>query len=73
MEKLENPLLYHQYQLKRVSVQQGSTQADFERTLYHGTSEDTVKEICLHGFDRSFCGKNGTFFSLVSDYSFTHF
>ena len=61
VEKIENRLLYHQYQLKRMSVQQGSTQAEFERTLYHGTDEDTVKEICLHGFNRSFSGKNGTF------------
>uniref|UniRef100_A0A3Q3LXD4 Poly [ADP-ribose] polymerase n=1 Tax=Labrus bergylta TaxID=56723 RepID=A0A3Q3LXD4_9LABR len=25
-----------------------------ERTLYHGTSETSVKEICVHGFNRSF-------------------
>lgn len=59
-----NQLLYHQYQLKRMSVQRGASNPEFERTLYHGTSEDSVKEICLHGFNRSFCGKNGTFFSL---------
>lgn len=55
-----NRLLYHQYQLKRMSVQQSSIQPEFEKTLYHGTSEETVNEICLHGFNRSFCGKNGT-------------
>lgn len=60
VDKLQNQLLYHQYQLKRMSVQQDATDQEFERILYHGTSEDTVKEICLHGFNRSFCGKNGT-------------
>lgn len=69
MNKLLNRLLYHQYQLKRMSVQQEAADVEFERTLYHGTSEDTVKEICLHGFNRSFCGKNGTFVPLVTNYA----
>ncbi|CAG05989.1 unnamed protein product, partial [Tetraodon nigroviridis] len=60
VDRLENRLLYHQYQLKRMSIQQTSTQAEFEKTLYHGTSEESMKEICLHGFNRSFCGKNAT-------------
>eukprot|EP00066_Takifugu_rubripes_P018234 XP_011607500.1 PREDICTED: poly [ADP-ribose] polymerase 10 isoform X1 [Takifugu rubripes] len=50
VDKLLNQLLFHQYQLKRMSVQQGASNPEYERTLYHGTSEDSVKEICLHGF-----------------------
>lgn len=55
-----NRLLYNQYKLKKASVLQNATCPQVERTLYHGTSEDSVKEICVHGFNRSFCGKNGT-------------
>ncbi|XP_005809431.2 poly [ADP-ribose] polymerase 10 [Xiphophorus maculatus] len=60
VEKLMNRLLYNQYKLKKASVLQHSTQPVVERVLYHGTSEGSVKEICVHGFNRSFCGKNAT-------------
>ncbi|KAM9340624.1 protein mono-ADP-ribosyltransferase PARP10 [Symphorus nematophorus] len=60
VEKLMNRLLYNQYKLKKASVLQRATYPQVERTLYHGTSESSVKEICVHGFNRSFCGKNAT-------------
>lgn len=60
VEKLMNRLLYNQYKLKKASVLQRATYPVVERTLYHGTSEQSVKEICVHGFNRSFCGKNAT-------------
>ncbi|XP_036949415.1 protein mono-ADP-ribosyltransferase PARP10 isoform X2 [Acanthopagrus latus] len=60
VEKLMNRLLYNQYKLKKASVLQRATYPLIEQTLYHGTSESSVKEICIHGFNRSFCGKNAT-------------
>lgn len=60
VEKLMNRLLYNQYKLKKASVLQRAVYPQVERTLYHGTSESSVKEICVHGFNRSFCGKNAT-------------
>eukprot|EP00063_Salmo_salar_P058390 XP_014033225.1 PREDICTED: poly [ADP-ribose] polymerase 10-like [Salmo salar] len=60
VEKLMNRLLYNQYRLKKASINQSTTDPEVERTLYHGTSETSVKEICIHGFNRSFCGKNAT-------------
>ncbi|KAG7458165.1 hypothetical protein MATL_G00235240 [Megalops atlanticus] len=60
VEKLTNTLLYNQYKLKKTSMQQSASNPEVERTLYHGTSETSVKEICIHGFNRSFCGKNAT-------------
>lgn len=60
VEKLMNRLLYNQYKLKKASVLQRAMYPEIERTLYHGTSETSVKEICVHGFNRSFCGKNAT-------------
>lgn len=60
VEKLMNKLLYSQYKLKKASVMQSAVYPQVERTLYHGTSESSVKEICVHGFNRSFCGKNAT-------------
>uniref|UniRef100_A0A672NAS4 Poly [ADP-ribose] polymerase n=1 Tax=Sinocyclocheilus grahami TaxID=75366 RepID=A0A672NAS4_SINGR len=60
VDKLMNKLLHDQYRLKKVSIERSSSEAQVERTLYHGTSETSVKEICIHGFNRSFCGKNAT-------------
>ncbi|KAM4630657.1 protein mono-ADP-ribosyltransferase PARP10 [Polymixia lowei] len=60
VEKLMNRLLYNQYRLKKASISQSATDPEVERTLYHGTSDSSVKEICIHGFNRSFCGKNAT-------------
>uniref|UniRef100_UPI00398F1126 protein mono-ADP-ribosyltransferase PARP10 n=1 Tax=Pristiophorus japonicus TaxID=55135 RepID=UPI00398F1126 len=58
VEKVNNPLLYQQYLLKKASMV--TTQPDVERVLYHGTTEESAKEIYVHGFNRSFCGKNAT-------------
>ncbi|KAJ8334239.1 hypothetical protein SKAU_G00398780 [Synaphobranchus kaupii] len=60
VDKLVNTLLCNQYKLKKASMLQNATDPEVERTLYHGTSETSVKEICVHGFNRSFCGKNAT-------------
>ena len=30
-----------------------------ESYLFHGTGYHNVKDICAHGFNRSFCGSNG--------------
>ncbi|MCI4391759.1 hypothetical protein PGIGA_G00138000 [Pangasianodon gigas] len=74
VEKLMNRLLYSQYRLKKADMEQ-KVRGDVERTLYHGTSESSVKEICIHGFNRSFCGKNatafgqGVYFAVKSSYS----
>ncbi|XP_078086737.1 protein mono-ADP-ribosyltransferase PARP10 isoform X2 [Mustelus asterias] len=58
VEKVNNPLLYQQYMLKKTSMV--ATQSNVERVLYHGTTEASTKEIYVHGFNRSFCGKNAT-------------
>ncbi|XP_062865340.1 uncharacterized protein parp10 isoform X2 [Trichomycterus rosablanca] len=77
VEKLMNRLLYSQYRLKKVDLEQRSMMTQVERTLYHGTSESSVKEICIHGFNRSFCGKNatvygqGVYFAVQSSLSFS--
>ncbi|KAM6125765.1 LOW QUALITY PROTEIN: protein mono-ADP-ribosyltransferase PARP10 [Pterocles gutturalis] len=67
VEKLVHPLLYRQYQLKKGSMQRGragSTAEDVERILFHGTTEASSREICLHGFNRSFCGRNAALYGL---------
>uniref|UniRef100_A0A8C7WWE3 Poly [ADP-ribose] polymerase n=1 Tax=Oryzias sinensis TaxID=183150 RepID=A0A8C7WWE3_9TELE len=71
VERLMNRLLYNQYKLKKASVLQQSTHPVVERTLYHGTSEGSVKEICVHGFNRSFSTVygQGVYFAVNSSLS----
>nr|XP_014130914.1 poly [ADP-ribose] polymerase 10-like [Zonotrichia albicollis] len=60
VQKLIHPVLYKQYQLKKGSVKRAcAAGTTVERVLFHGTTKASSCEICLHGFNRSFCGKNG--------------
>lgn len=59
VEKLLHPLLCQQYQLKKAAMEKACGHQSVERILYHGTTEQSSREICRHGFNRSFCGKNG--------------
>ncbi|XP_025031769.1 poly [ADP-ribose] polymerase 10 isoform X2 [Python bivittatus] len=60
LEKVMHPLLYQQYQLKKAAMEKACGHQAVERILYHGTTERSSHEICQHGFNRSFCGKNAT-------------
>ncbi|XP_067416236.1 protein mono-ADP-ribosyltransferase PARP10 [Emydura macquarii macquarii] len=62
VEKLIHPLLYKQYQLKKVCMEKACGHEAVERILFHGTTEEASREICQHGFNRSFCGKNATLY-----------
>ncbi|XP_074745857.1 protein mono-ADP-ribosyltransferase PARP10 [Strix uralensis] len=64
VEKLIHPLLYQQYQLKKASMEVARAGTTVERVLFHGTTEPSSREICLHGFNRSFCGKNAALYGL---------
>ena len=62
IEKVQNKSLYLQYQAKKRQLEsqnkQGTTNELF---LWHGTSAETVDSVNAHGFNRSYCGKNGVF------------
>ncbi|XP_052604052.1 protein mono-ADP-ribosyltransferase PARP10 isoform X2 [Peromyscus californicus insignis] len=62
VERVSHPLLQQQYQLHRERLMQCCQQRPVEQVLYHGTSESAVPDICAHGFNRSFCGRNGTLY-----------
>ncbi|KFO30644.1 Poly [ADP-ribose] polymerase 10 [Fukomys damarensis] len=62
VQRVSNPLMEQQYQLHRDRLVPRCTQHPAEQVLYHGTSASAVPEICEHGFNRSFCGRNGTLY-----------
>lgn len=59
MERAWHPLLWQQYELQRQRLMQRCQRRPAEQVLYHGTAAAAVPEICAHGFNRSFCGRNG--------------
>jgi len=61
IERVENIRLYQMYRMSKAQVERvNGTGVLNERLLWHGTMVDAVENICLHGFNRSFCGRNGT-------------
>ena len=64
IERVQNPTLYAQYAArKRLMDQTNPVGTTNERRLYHGCGPEVVQNIYHGGFNRSFCGKNGTCFS----------
>jgi len=59
--RIQNPSLYQQYEVRKESMQRqhGARNMQVERTLWHGTSSETLESIKLTGFNRSYCGRNG--------------
>ncbi|XP_078669744.1 protein mono-ADP-ribosyltransferase PARP14-like isoform X2 [Branchiostoma floridae x Branchiostoma belcheri] len=75
IERIQNPALWRQYQVKKEKMDRTNKAADNERRLFHGTSTGSCSHINAHGFNRSFCGKNatlygnGVYFAVESSFS----
>ena len=71
IERIQNPNLYQQYVVRRMHMDAANgPSAQNEQLLWHGTGAETVEHINNHGFNRSYCGKNGTYWpSLSSSYA----
>ena len=59
IERIQNPALYKQYVIRKTEMEKANPTVQNERTLWHGTSQDTLPSINDTGFNRSYCGKNG--------------
>ncbi|XP_037362481.1 protein mono-ADP-ribosyltransferase PARP10 [Talpa occidentalis] len=62
VQRVRHPLLQQQYEAHLGLLEQRCERRPVERVLYHGTSAAAVPDICAHGFNRSFCGRNGTLY-----------
>jgi len=61
IERIENHGLWKFYTHHRQTMLENSKPgAEIERLLWHGTSIDALNNIYAGGFNRSYCGKNGT-------------
>ena len=58
IERIQNPLLYRTYVLKKEQMNKVNG-GNSERRLFHGTHAESVTPINTQGFNRSLCGKHG--------------
>ncbi|XP_058132149.1 protein mono-ADP-ribosyltransferase PARP10 [Dasypus novemcinctus] len=62
VERVSHALLQEQYELHRQRMEQRCARRPVEQVLYHGTTASAVPDICAHGFNRSYCGRNGALY-----------
>ncbi|KAL3863204.1 hypothetical protein ACJMK2_004970 [Sinanodonta woodiana] len=62
IERIQNRTLYAQYQSKKKLIDEMNPGQINEMDLWHGTAGHAVDSINVHGFNRSFCGKNATLY-----------
>lgn len=60
IERIQNRMLLQQYEAKLKLLEKQNAATTNEMTLWHGTGNDAVASINTYGFNRSYCGKNGT-------------
>jgi poly [ADP-ribose] polymerase 10/14/15 len=76
IKRIQNPNLYSQYIARKKLMDESNPPGhQNERKLFHGCSADAIESINHGGFNRSYCGKNGTclgdgmYFSGIASYS----
>ncbi|XP_036098481.1 protein mono-ADP-ribosyltransferase PARP14 [Molossus molossus] len=75
IERIQNPALWKAYQTKKKIMDAKNGQIQNEKLLFHGTDANSLPHVNLHGFNRSYAGKNavaygkGTYFAVNANYS----
>ena len=80
IQRIQNKRLYIHYSCQKEAFESKYSNSGeiIELELFHGTSEESVKNICNNGFNRSYAGKNavlfgrGVYFSNSSALSHTY-
>ncbi|XP_078717973.1 protein mono-ADP-ribosyltransferase PARP15-like [Lampetra fluviatilis] len=60
IKRIQNWRLYQCYMIMKKSVDQKNEGKQNERILFHGTVKTSLHNINNSGFNRNYCGKNGT-------------
>ncbi|OCT63244.1 protein mono-ADP-ribosyltransferase PARP14 [Xenopus laevis] len=75
IQRVQNQYLWHNYQIKKQSIDTKNSSTNNEKQLFHGTNPGTIDNVNNNGFNRSFAGKNasiignGTYFAVDANYS----
>ncbi|XP_025094661.1 poly [ADP-ribose] polymerase 14-like isoform X2 [Pomacea canaliculata] len=63
IQRVQNPTLYQQYRAKKRDMKMNnSSNTANEQQLWHGTNAANISSIITNGFNRGYCGQNGTKF-----------
>ncbi|XP_078676325.1 uncharacterized protein LOC144913448 [Branchiostoma floridae x Branchiostoma belcheri] len=62
ISRVQNTALYEQYSVAKRNMDKGLPNRINERTLWHGTADGAIGNINENGFNRTYRGKNATFF-----------
>uniref|UniRef100_A0A8C7HV76 Poly [ADP-ribose] polymerase n=1 Tax=Oncorhynchus kisutch TaxID=8019 RepID=A0A8C7HV76_ONCKI len=75
IERIQNPSLWRNLQIKKDEMELRNGHKNNEKRLFHGMCHTTINHINHHGFNRSYAGKNaamygnGTYFAVSARYS----
>uniref|UniRef100_A0A4W5P1N3 Poly [ADP-ribose] polymerase n=1 Tax=Hucho hucho TaxID=62062 RepID=A0A4W5P1N3_9TELE len=75
IERIQNPSLWRNLQIKKDELELRNGHKNNEKRLFHGMCHTTINHINHHGFNRSYAGKNaamygnGTYFAVSASYS----
>uniref|UniRef100_A0A8C7RF71 Poly [ADP-ribose] polymerase n=1 Tax=Oncorhynchus mykiss TaxID=8022 RepID=A0A8C7RF71_ONCMY len=75
IERIQNPSLWRNLQIKKDEMELRNGHKNNEKRLFHGMCHTTINHINHHGFNRSYAGKNaamygnGTYFAVSASYS----
>ncbi|XP_038202663.1 protein mono-ADP-ribosyltransferase PARP14-like [Arvicola amphibius] len=75
IERIQNPALWRRYQANKKIMDEKNGHERNEKQLFHGTEASSILHVNSHGFNRSYAGKNatyygkGTYFAVNASYS----
>ncbi|XP_043550088.1 protein mono-ADP-ribosyltransferase PARP14 isoform X4 [Chiloscyllium plagiosum] len=75
IERVQNRKLWQSYSVRKQNAERKYPGMTIEQILYHGTTKEIAQRVNKTGFNRSFCGRNatyfgkGTYFALDASYS----
>nr|XP_048310117.1 protein mono-ADP-ribosyltransferase PARP14-like isoform X5 [Myodes glareolus] len=62
IERIQNPALWRRYQANKKIMDEKNGHERNEKQLFHGTEASSIPHLNSHGFNRSYAGKNATYF-----------
>lgn len=65
IDRIQSQSQWQRYCVLKQAVDKKYPKRTNERQLYHGTTKEICQKINKNGFNRSFCGRNGTSHVLV--------
>ena len=63
IQRIQSPALYAQYAGRKKIMEKENPRIQNEKQLFHGCNAKVIENICHQGFNRSFAGAHGKYYS----------